>query len=353
MKVALINDNHAGARGDNKAFRDKAKLFFDNIFFPYIDKEKINTVIHLGDLVDRRKYINIGTAMGIREDFLDPLSKRNCIVHFIAGNHDVFFKNTNEVNSLKELILGRYKNFYIYDMNAQEIILDDLSVLLIPWICEENRQRIFKKIENTQSQIAFGHLELKGFEMVKGIISSTGDDVKLFEKFDIVYSGHFHSPSVQQNIHYLGSCLELTWADHDDLRGFSVFDTETRETKFISNDYKMFKKIWYDESDDIKKLDFSQFQSCIVKVVVGKKTDVFAFEKFIDTVERQNPLVLQVVEDQGLASSMLSDNIDETESTLNICMSYIDNIDLSNKGIEVSKLKNIVTELYHDALTHE
>ena len=95
-KLVLITDTHWGVRGDNVAFLDNNKKFLDEVFFPYVDGNNISTVIHLGDLVDRRKYININTARRLRVDFLDKLKLRNLEIHLIAGNHDTYFKNTND-----------------------------------------------------------------------------------------------------------------------------------------------------------------------------------------------------------------------------------------------------------------
>jgi UDP-2,3-diacylglucosamine pyrophosphatase LpxH len=348
VKIALITDTHWGTRGDSVYFHDNSKLFCDKVFFPYLQDKGINHIIHLGDLVERRKYINYNTATRLRSDFLDVLASKHYMVYFITGNHDAFNKNTNKINSLRELIDGKYSNFYIIDMDAQEIEID-IRLLLIPWICDENKERIFDSIKKTKAQIAFGHLELYGFEMLKGVMSTTGLNHQTFKKFDMVFSGHFHHKSIQENIYYLGAHAEFTWADYNDSRGFHVFDTETRNLTFIENPYKMFRKIIYDE-DNMDNEDFFQYQTSMVKVIIKKKTNNFLFEKFIDNIERQNPINLQVVEDSGIFSSSIKE-IDETVSTLDICMSYIDGIDLASSSVNKNKLKNTIKEIYNEALS--
>src|SRR5271157_1508932 len=285
MKIALLCDSHWGVRGNNVAFLDKSKLFLDNIFFPYLNENIISTVIHLGDLVDQRKHINVNTANRLRTDFLDPIASMGCTVHFITGNHDCHFKNTNEINSIQEFISNRYPDFHIHDMDANEIVIDGLSILLIPWICSENRERIFRKIKDTAAKIVFGHLELQGFyNHDVGIFSTYGEEVDIFKKFDVVCSGHFHHKSSQGNIHYIGAMGEYTWGDYNDPRGFSVFDTETRELTFVENPYKMFKKIIY--NDGIKQLPTDlEYWNCMIKVIVEKKTNVYSFENFIYFIE--------------------------------------------------------------------
>lgn len=354
MKLALITDTHWGVRNDNVAFLDNSKQFLDNIFFPTIDELGITTVIHLGDLVDRRKYVNINTARRLREDFLEPLNKRNIETHIIAGNHDTYYKNTNRVNALQELVNNNYKNFNIYT-DAETVIFDGVPILFIPWITDENRESTIYNIENTEAQIAMGHLEIQGFEMFKGSIVSHGDDRSIFSKFDICMSGHYHHRSTDGHIFYLGSHAEFTWSDHDDPKGFHIFDTETRELTFIENPYKMFKKVWYNDVDDAflqKKIDYSQYRGCVIKVIVTNKTNHYWFDKFIENLEGENPIDIQIVEDHlNLNLENDQDIVNEAESTLDIFKKYIENYELKN--IDKEKLTKKIFELYNEAISIE
>ena len=84
MKIALITDTHWGVRNDNNSFMDNTKSFLDDVFFPYLQLHNIRDVIHLGDLVDRRKYINFNTANRLKEDFIKPLLDKNLNVHLVS-----------------------------------------------------------------------------------------------------------------------------------------------------------------------------------------------------------------------------------------------------------------------------
>lgn len=351
MKIVLITDTHWGVRNDNVAFLDNSKRFLDNIFFPYLEQQSITTVVHLGDLVDRRKYINISTANRLRNDFLDKLKPYD--VHLIAGNHDTYFKNTNNINALREIVDGKY-NFKIYDMYPTEVNFGGTSILLIPWICDDNRQRSLEIISESRSQITMGHLELQGFEMYKGSLVSHGDDPSLFGHFDMVLSGHYHHRSSSGNVFYLGSHAEFTWSDYGDPKGFHVLDTETKELTFIENPYNIFKKIWYDDlTKDYmnESIDYSEVKDCIVRVVVTNKTNPYMFDMFIEKLENSNPISIQIVEDH-LNLNVEDDEtiIDEAESTLTIFKKYIDANEIS---VDKNKLVETITELYNDALAME
>ena len=103
MKIALLNDTHFGVRNDSPAFIKYQNRFYDELFFPYIIENKIDTLIHLGDVVDRRKFINHNTAHNFKKVFWDKLDELNIKTYVIIGNHDTYYKNTNEVNALQNL----------------------------------------------------------------------------------------------------------------------------------------------------------------------------------------------------------------------------------------------------------
>ena len=353
MKIALITDTHWGVRNDNIAFLENTKTFLDNIFFPYLDEHSIKNIIHLGDLVDRRKYINFYTANRLRKDFLVPLDERGITMDVIAGNHDTYFKNTNEINSLTELVDQKYNGISIY-YEPIEKVYDGVKILLLPWICDDNRERTYKIMETTDAQICMGHLELQGFEMYKGSPISDGMDPGSFGRFDVVCSGHYHHRSSNGHIFYLGSHGEFTWSDYQDHRGFHIFDTETRELKFIQNPYKMFKKLWYnDKNEDFlkTKINYSEYAGSIVRVIIQNKTNPFWFDKFIENIEQQNPVEIQIVEDHlNLNLEEDSDIVDEAESTVDIFKKYIKAIETP---INKEKLENKIVEIYNEALTLE
>jgi DNA repair exonuclease SbcCD nuclease subunit len=354
LKIAIITDTHWGVRNDNVAFLNNSKQFLDNIFFPTIEKMGIDTVLHLGDLVDRRKYININTARRLRQDFLQPLNDRKLKVLMVAGNHDTYFKNTNEVNALREIV-SSYQYIDILDKAPQVVTFDNLPILLIPWICDENRRESIERIKGCDAQVAAGHLEIQGFEMYRGSIVSHGDDRSTFDRFDMVLSGHYHHRSSDGSIFYLGSHGEFTWSDYDDPRGFHILDTETRKLTFIENPYKMFKKVWYNDTSEEflnTEIDYAQYKNCMLKVIVQEKTNLLWFDKFIENIESETPIDIQVVEDHlNLNLEEDSDIVNEAESTIDIFKKYINGFD--EKTVNKEKLEKKIVELYNEALTIE
>lgn len=352
MRVAIISDTHWGVRNDSASFLNMSKRFLDDVFFPEIEKRGITTIVHLGDLVDRRKHINIQTANRLRQDFLEPIKARGLDLHMILGNHDVYYKNTNNVNAVQELCDETVKSYH----DASEVLLHGTPVLFVPWICEENKMHSMGMIENSRSTICMGHLELQGFEMFRGSVCSHGEDRKLFDRFDLVLSGHFHHRSTDGSIVYVGSHGQFTWSDYGDDRGFHILDLQSKELTFIQNPYRMFTKCWYDDCaktmEQIMDYDFWQHKGSYVKLVVTNKTNPFWFDRFCEQLEKVGVLNLQIVDDHlNLNLEDDSDIVDEAESTLDIFKKHINLVNTPNLNRE--KLELVITDLYNQALAVE
>ena len=179
MKIAIITDTHFGARNDSQLFLDHFGDFFTGLFFPTLRRYDINTVIHVGDLLDRRKYINFNTLSSVRENFMEPLKKMDITIHCIIGNHDTYYKNTNDLNSVKELFADKYDNFILYE-KPETVNFDGFDIALLPWINKENHDKSLDFINSTTAQWLIGHLELDGYEVFRGIKYEGGLDPKIF-----------------------------------------------------------------------------------------------------------------------------------------------------------------------------
>ena len=347
MKIAFITDTHFGARGDSTIFDTFFKKFYDNVFFPYLEENNIKTIIHLGDVFDRRKYINYNTLASCREYFFNKVKDYD--THMIVGNHDVYFKNTNEVNSL-ELLLQEY-NIKVYSQ-PDHITVGGRKILLLPWICADNYEQSMEIVEKSDATVCLGHLEIQGFQMYKGAESQGGLDKNLFEKFHTVCSGHYHHRSTGGNITYLGNPYEITWSDYNDPRGFNIFDTETYEIEHIVNPYNIFQKVFYDDKENVIQDahdTFKSFKDTNVKIVIKNKDNPYTFDRFMNLIEKAGPANIQVVDDH-LNLNLEDDDsvIDEAEDIRTILQKYIESSDMKTDKKSVYKL---IDSVYNEALT--
>jgi len=340
MKIAIITDTHYGARKGADYIHSYFKKFYDNIFFPYLEKNNIDTIIHMGDVFDSRKSIDYQSLEWSKRVVFEPLKKYK--VHAITGNHDAYYKNTNKVNS-PELLLKDYDNIITYS-KPTEISIDGLDILLLPWINSENFKESKEFIDNSKSKVAMGHLEINGFKATRGHMMEDGMDVSIFSKFEKVYSGHFHTRSTDGKIYYLGNPYEMYWNDVNDKRGFHIFDTETLTHTPIDNPYKLFYNIYYEDTPH-QTFDSTEYTNKLVKVIVRKKTNTKQFERFIDKLYSSNVQDLKIIENFVIQENE-NFEIDEEENTLSILNRYIDESEFEyDKNI----IKGIFQDLYRQA----
>jgi DNA repair exonuclease SbcCD nuclease subunit len=321
--------------------------FYTEVFFPYLLKNNIKKIIHLGDYYEHRKYVNFKALEHNRRIFLDKLREYDMHMDIIPGNHDVFYKNTNELCSLKEL-MGHYMDCVKIHMEPTTLDVDGLQLALVPWINAENYTSTMNFIKTCKAQIIGGHFEFSGFEMYKGIPNPHGMDTAEFKRFEMVFSGHFHTKSSRDNIHYLGSQMEFTWGDCDDPKYFHVFNTSTRRLEQIHNPFTLHTKIVYnDEKIVYNNYDVTALDNQFVKVVVEKKTDYFGFDRFIDRIQQRPIHELKIAEsfDEFLGENVEDDEIqlDDTQVLLD---SYVDAVETE---ADKEKLKTLLRGLYVEA----
>jgi len=351
MKVALLNDTHFGVRNDSKIFLDHQSKFFTDTFFPTLAKHGVDTVLHLGDVFDRRKYISFGTLKRSKEFFFDVLRDQNITMHTILGNHDTTYTTTNDVNS-SSLLLKEYKNIHVYEKDPVELKFDQTRIMMCPWLVKENYAYSMNAIEHSTAHILMGHFELKGFEMMKGFVSDHGDDHKKFSHFESVFSGHFHHPSQYGNVRYLGAQYEMSWSDYNSRRGFYLLDCETRELTFVANESTIHHKLEYDDSDltidEITSLDLSMLDGCYVKVMVKNRTNPYLYDVFMNRLNDSNAADVKAVEDVLNLSDVGVDVVmDGAKDTKDVMHTYIDLVDTK---INKTKIKTVVDDLYQEAL---
>jgi len=351
MKICLLGDTHFGIRNDSKVFHEYYEKFYDEIFFPYLKQNGIDTVIQLGDLFDRRKYINFLSLTESRRYFFDKLRNEGIHLHALIGNHDIFYKHTLEVNS-PELLLKGYDNITLWNKEGT-LELDGLAIDMIPWMCNDNEKQIMDFINSSVSPICLGHFELLGFEMSKGVESHEGVNSTFLSRYDHVYSGHYHTKSTSKNVSYLGTPYELFWSDYKDIKGFYVLDTKDNSVEFVENPLRMFYKINYNDADGQElNIDYSEYTNTYVKVVVINKQNPFKFDTMMDELYKTLPTDITIVEDFTEASlNGDDDEINQAEDTVTILSNFIDQQNLTN--VDGTKLKTLMRELYVEALSSE
>ena len=341
MKVLLITDQHFGVRNDNQHFLDHYRKFYNEIVIPFSKVSKIDTVLCLGDTFDKRRSINFMSLDAAKDMWFNPLEEMGVSMHMLVGNHDIYYKNTLRVNAPNEL-LGEYGNITIHDAPTT-IDIDGTSILLLPWICDENREQSLKAVVESNAPVAMGHLELNGFEAHPGHVMNHGMDHSMFGKFKKVFSGHYHAKSNRDNVYYLGNPYQLYWNDYGSKRGFHVFDTKTLKTTFYRNPFDTFHKLYYNGGVSIP--DENELKGSFVKLIVESKGDYTKFDYAVRQLQDLGLADLKIIEDLSVELEN-GDAVLETEDTLTLLDNYIDEIDLK---VDKNNIKTVMRSLYIEA----
>jgi DNA repair exonuclease SbcCD nuclease subunit len=346
MKILLITDQHFGVRNDNQVFIDKYREFYTKTVIPYIKRNKIKTVICLGDTFDKRKSINFLSLDAAKQMWFKPLAELGVNLYMILGNHDIYYKNTVKVNAPSHL-LGEFDNITVIDQPTHTKF-DKTDFLLLPWMCEENKKECMNVVADSKAKVCLGHLELTGFEAVPGVRMEHGMDPEPFEKFDLTCSGHFHMKSRQGNIQYLGNPYQLYWNDFGHTRGFHILNTDTLTLSFHKNPYTIFNKLWYDDvKDNYEELpDFKNMKGSYVKVVVQNRENQVWFDRYIKALNDADVADLKIIEDVTVELEDVDDSI-KMEDTMTILETYVEGLE---EAIDKKNVTSILKSLYVEAL---
>jgi len=326
-KVALITDTHFGCRKGSQLFHDYFKEFYDGTFFQYLDRHNIRTVVHLGDTFDVRKGIDYWSLNWAKDNFFTPLKERGIQLHMIVGNHDIFYRNNLSINA-PTLNLAEYDNISIYQ-TPQTVSIHDRLCFMVPWICDDNAEEFVEQLESSDAALCFGHLELTGFYANKDYKCDHGTDPKIFNKFDRVFSGHFHKKSKKGNITYLGNPYQMYWNDEGETRGFHILDLDTHELEFIKNPLKMFHKIHFNSGELVNP---NKYEKSFIKLIVGEGVTPINVSNLTDSLYDKGCHDVKIIETLNI--DVEEDVEVESEDTLTTLTNYVnameDNINKSN-----------------------
>lgn len=347
-KIAILGDTHFGVRNDSKLFLAFFEKYVQNILIPDLRTNNVSNLFQLGDLFDRRKFINFNTLSEAKRFFFESLRDNGITLHTLVGNHDIYWRESLAVNS-SSLVLGEYDNVIVYQ-EPTTVEIEGTKIDIIPWICKENQEEVLQFVKKSKSDLCFGHFEFSGFYMYRGMEAHGGDDVTPYAKYELICSGHYHTKSTRDNIVYVGTPYEMTWQDYNDPRGHHLFDLEERTLTFIQNPYTIFYRLEYDDTKELVDLASLDLKDCYVKLVVVNKTDLYKFDSYVNSLYAKNCADIKIHEDLSDYSDGEIDETIDLEDTVNILSNYIDSLD---SDIDKEKVKNFLKSLYIEALNSE
>jgi len=331
VKKLLVTDTHLGLYSDADAWLDIVLNFFKYVV-KYCHKNNINQIIHLGDFFDNRKSLNTKTQHQAHRIAKILGAVKDLETHIIVGNHDCYYKNQIHPNTLE--LFKEYKHIKVID---EPTLLD--GILLVPWGC------VPTKGDAHNVAYCFGHFAINGFYMNDSYKCKDGISKATFKDFKKVLSGHFHTPSSNNGIHYLGAPYGQTFHDAGGVRGFHTF--EDGKLDFIEYEgAPKFIKI----HTVAEPLDESSIKGNIVRIIFDKDYGTTANQDIIDNILKSEPFLYSVNftnidSDDG---EIVSDDSIEMDSKEQIVDQFIDNQAFPT-NIHIGMLKSMFKKLMREA----
>jgi DNA repair exonuclease SbcCD nuclease subunit len=339
MKMMICGDAHFGIRNNSTKHLDFQTTWFREELIPSIKKKKCESVVFLGDIFDSRINLSPLILQQVRQLFKELTSFVD--VYCILGNHDIFYRNGRDVHSL-DVLTDQGVNV-IEHPTVMEIA--DKNMLFLPWVVKNESEEVSKLLVKDNYDACFGHIEINGFEKVKGVMEDEGFSTSLFENCNNVFSGHFHLKRDLKHINYVGTPFELTWNDYKDEKGLHVYDTKTGDIEFIEtqNTPKHLKILV--SSTSLEDIDRDLIANNIIRLVID--TELTEVQK-IDYVEKINSLepLLFTVDDESIVDFETDEEVEaDIKDTLGFLSDFLDITELP-EGLERKKLWSTVEEIY-------
>ena len=213
-RALMFTDIHHGNKSNSQVFNQDCSDFIDWVCS--VAKERnINTCLFLGDWNHSRANINVAT-LNYSTRNLEKLNETFDVVHFLPGNHDEYYRDRREYNSIP--FINQFKNIQFYN---DITTIDDCT--FVPWLVGDEHKRMRK----LNSQYVFGHFELPSFYMNAMVQMPDHGEIQTedFVGCGKVYSGHFHKRQEKGNVAYIGNAFAHNYSDAwDDERGLTVLE---------------------------------------------------------------------------------------------------------------------------------
>lgn len=350
MKLLFLGDLHLGARNGNPNFLKMMDDYFKDELFPYIIENKIEVVIQLGDILDKRRNIDFTISNYLVNTFFKFFKNNHIQFYSTLGNHDVYYRQSIQLDGPSQFAND---DDLIHIIKTPTIeIFDNTKIAMVPWICDENKEEITEWIGKNKNRntILCGHFELAGFPIQKGYISDKGTiDTEKMKGYKCVLSGHYHSPSEKDKITYVGTPYELTWSDYGDDKKFLIYDTIEKEFIPVYTKKKMFHKILY--TDDImKNINYETYKKSYVKVILNDDYNEGKLNVFLSMLdEKSQPYSIQTIDTREQQETLIEEiskgDIDNPiEVMMNTITSKVEDEEMCNL------VKNLTYEIYKTAL---
>lgn len=340
-EILFIGDTHISVSNASIPHHENMSKFFQDLF-DYVDKNGTRTILQLGDLFDVRKHINTWSLNFFRENFIKPVIERDLHVIILLGNHDIYYRESLQVSSVEE-VLTPYSEYFTIVKTPIDMVIENETFLLVPWVCKENTEEVQRAIQNSKSKYCAGHFEFNGFELFKGQLAKTHYNHDEYKKFEQVFSGHYHHMSSKDNVLYTGTPYELTWVDCDTPKG--MFSLKDSILTFIENPHKLYSAF---RLSDHPKIAEDLIHKKFVKITVDTPLEPKQREALLDMVYSMQPHSVKLIESRTVVDDTVEVSHEATTSISELIGEYVETVKL-NENIDKEKLNSILLSMFVEA----
>lgn len=337
-KLFLIADIHLGVRNNSLEWIDNIKNYFYNFLTPTL-KNNISTndnpcLIVLGDVFDNRQTMDIN-VMNIAFDLFIDISKILNII-ILTGNHDIYKKINNDINSLR--FLKTINNITVIEKPTilrlnNDLMKKPLNIGIIPWLGYHKVESSY--ISENDIDYAMMHTDITGLTFDNGRVIYSGVTTNLF-KGKKIFSGHIHKRQESKRIIYVGSPYQLRRSDIGNDKGIYEFDVINETLKFHKNDYS--PKFLRIKLEDILDYNLDKVQNIfnnnyIYIIISNKYVKQFNTSKLLNVLQNCNYKKIEFVVDKNDDQQLnINENIVITDNLSEQLISEIKGLDISDKN---------------------
>jgi hypothetical protein len=347
-----VSDTHFGVRSNSVEWMEIHRSFFLDWFIPHIKEnyKEGDALIHTGDVFDSRQSLNL-KVMNMGLEIIKAISEI-MPVFIICGNHDIYHKKSNDINSLKPFTY--MNNVHVYE---DPVILEmnggNTRALLMPW--KDTKEQEQNVINNNDADYLFCHTDIRGLKFNSFVKVEDGNDMVSFNKFKMVYSGHIHYAQKNDNIRMVGCPYPLTRSDIGNVKHFWYIDFITGEEHGVANDHS--PKFIRMKLDNVLRMRYGDVKDIVsnnfVDILVNASWATnFPFNEFLDAFSdvryRKLNYIITTMGDGDEIDLEDSSDWDKEVDLPTLVDMYIDS--LSYKDSTKLKLKEVSRSLYYKSI---
>ena len=350
-RIFILGDVHFGIRASSMEWFEITKSYFEDFFIPML-KENVrpgDVLIQLGDVFDNRQSVNLK----FNNYAIDLFTRISQMIetHIIVGNHDIYYKHSNDVSSLDSFKfipnLHVYKQPHVVDFGTAKC-------LMLPWCSTPEVEAEYLEKYSGKADYIFSHSEMKGLMLNKKSKQEHGTPVGKFAAYKRVYSGHIHYAQRNKNVVMVGNAYQMTRSDGDNPKGVFLLDFETGEHQFIENNYtpKFVKlnltKILDKTIDEIKDLMRNNFVDLYIASDIPIKYNLSGFMSMVQAEARKiEPNIYD--EKTYIDIDSISEEIQngyKNFNVINLCDKFIESMNIDDD--DKKRLELTINKLYTD-----